>query len=78
MRIIKFRSIPRFFDKEKRGVKPNTIRRIEDTDPKAALVRVATHIIIENTETGETFTREITDASYIEMFGLWDISWKHE
>lgn len=63
---LKVRSIPENWDKEFNGNKPNTIRVLDGNDV----------IEVENTETGDVFTRRITDITTWK--GMIVISWKHE
>jgi len=74
---IHFKSIPENYEKEKDGRKPNTLRTLqsytehlfsEETEPKI--------IIIENSETGAFFTRQITDITIWQGWVI--ISWRHE
>jgi hypothetical protein len=78
--MITFKSIPANFKKEKSGQKPNTLRKDEPGDPRFIRLRArlpgALYIRIVNSETGESFTRSITDRTYWE--GWWIISWRHE
>lgn len=73
-----FKSIPIMFNKEKNGLKPNTIREIDEFDDRfRKLAEFETNLItIKNSETGETFTRKITDISIWKNIMI--ISWKHE
>jgi len=50
---IKVKSCPEFFEKEKSGLKPNTVRKLDGLDL----------IEIENTEGKESFVRTIRDIS---------------
>jgi hypothetical protein len=75
--IVKFKSHPIFFDKEKSGLKPNTVRMVPTADERFEALdqRIAGIIEIENTETKEVFQRVITDISF--WNGQFIISWKH-
>lgn len=75
---VSFNSVPKNFDKEKSGVKPNTFRKIDDFDPRFQMLKngEVSHITIRNPVSGETFTRKVTD--YTEWGGYAIISWKHE
>ena len=77
MILVKFKSIPENYVKEKDGRKPNTERVIEATDVrwKKLSKGIATHVRITNTETGEYFTRKITDVTF--WNGIVVISWRH-
>lgn len=75
--MVKFKSIPAMFVKEKDGRKPNTLRKIDMKDKRfhKLLSQIVNFIEIENSETGEIFQRAITDVT------AWDdwmiISWYH-
>jgi len=75
---VKFKSIPEMYEKEKSGIKPNTIRKIEGFDERfnKLVSGECKTIVIENKETGEKFFREITDVSI--WNDLFIISWKHK
>jgi len=75
--MVKFKSIPEMWIKEKNGRKPNTVREIDEMDTRfQMLMESETNLItIENSETGETFSRAITDVSI--WNNLMIISWKH-
>ena len=60
------KSNPEFFDKERIGYKPNTIRWIDGHDT----------ITVENAVTGEKFEREIEDISVYKDAII--ISWKQK
>jgi hypothetical protein len=79
---IYFKSIPEMFSKEKTIIKPNTERflcPVEEDEFKAA--GKITHIHIENTETGESFIRELTDITPFKFSDVCNtqyiFSWKH-
>ena len=80
MKTITFRSEPFFFYKEKDGTKPFTVRKLEDTEERYIALNkmTATHITIAHTNGMESFTRKITDVTYMPFFQLWSIAWKHE
>lgn len=70
------------YDKEKSGIKPNTIRKIEFTDERWTILM--NHLLghykegwihIKNSKSGEVFHREITDVSIWD--GIFIISWNH-
>jgi hypothetical protein len=75
--IVKFKSHPIFFEKEKDGRKPNTVRMVPTADERFEALdqRTATIIEITNTETKEFFQRVITDISF--WNGQFIISWRH-
>jgi len=70
-----FKSYPRYWKKERDGRKPNTFRKFKEGDTRFT-VRPGDTITMQNTETGETFTRTLTDLSYYE--GWMIFSWRHE
>ena len=70
----KFKSIPKFYEKEKKYIKTNTVRRYDATDERFKILKEASEknglkfnslyvIEIINTETGESFKRFIQDVS---------------
>lgn len=59
-----FRSIPEYYEKEKSGAKANTVRMLEANSIEELNSKQPTHIIIENTLTGEIFMRRLTDVSF--------------
>lgn len=63
---ITVKSNPEFYRKEKLGVKPNTVRILDFKD----------EITVENTETGESFTRILKDISVYN--GMIIFSWREE
>ena len=70
------------FDKEKTIVKPNTERFLRPCEE--AMLKAAddiTHIHIENTDTGESFIRELTDITPFKFYDVCNthyiFSWKH-
>jgi hypothetical protein len=78
---VSFKSREPFFSKEADGRKPNTIRQLDEDDPrrKTLLDWMALdqygEIEIEKTEGGSGFTRQVSDVSlYINLF---IISWRH-
>ena len=73
-----YNTLPEFYEKEKSGEKPNTVRCIE-TDVYLQ-IKKANLITIHNKITGDQFTRSITDISiigYILNNKYIVISWKH-
>lgn len=85
MEKVSFKTAPKFFYKEKLGIKNNTIRRAsflgKFTDKRFKILDKATNglnIIIEiiNTKTGEKFQRETKDVSKYK--NLYIITWKHD
>lgn len=80
-RIIEFKSIPLYFDKEKTDRKNNTVRQWEDNDWRFDLldefisgVEIEMDIMVVNTQTNEKFIRHIQDVT--EWNGLYIITWK--
>ncbi len=77
--IVEFKSIPIYYNKEKSGIKPNTVREEHELDERFALLRKEPHpqwIKIINRDTEEFFHRRITDVTIWNR--LFIISWKHE
>lgn len=79
--IVRFRSTPENYEKEKDGRKPNTVRILSQEDPRRKVL-AAWHplarldVVIENTETAEIFVRDdVTDVTYFNH--NWIISWRH-
>lgn len=82
---VKFKSIPKFYEKEKKYIKTNTVRKYDPNDERFEILKEASEkenlrqksfyiIEIINTETGESFKRFIQDVSiwedlYIITFG---------
>ncbi len=62
MELITFKTMPGFFEMERDGEKPFTVRRIGQNDQRfrSLFLGEATTIQIVNTETGESFLRELT------------------
>lgn len=82
MTTVEFKSTPENYKKEKSGLKPNTLRKIDQNDDRFITLRDKgkidykfIDIKIINTRTGKSFEREITD--YTEYDGYAIISWKH-
>ena len=77
-----FKSLPFFFEKEKKGEKTNTIRQVGEEDDKfdSLLWMLQSKeygtIGIVNPKTRESFYRKITDVSYYDERFI--ISWKHK
>lgn len=65
MKII-VKSIPEYYEKEKNGTKPNTVRKLDGNDT----------IEVHNTETGDKFERKLTDLT--EYKGTIIFSWRPE
>ena len=73
--IVKFKSAPFYYSKEKAGLKPNTVRRVESDERFSKLTNRTAHFItIQNSKNGKQFIRRITDISFWE--GLVIISWE--
>lgn len=71
---VKFKSIPKFYEKEKKYIKTNTVRKYEPNDERFEILKEASEknglkfnslyaVEIINTETGESFKRFIQDVS---------------
>jgi|LGVE01.1.fsa_nt_gb hypothetical protein len=80
-----FKSIPRYFTKERAGLKPNTVRKLSVSE-KMAFDQCRDEIdevTVTNTDTKETFTRKVTDISTFALESPYNgdmhiISWEHE
>lgn len=85
---LKFKSWPQYYIKEKAGVKPNTVRKIED-DPRFFILEmlpllkqshafdnVRLQIINSEDPTDSFIVDQITDVSVFEDMMV--ISWKHK
>ena len=80
---IKFRSVPAIWKKEYLNLKRNTIRSfnsIIEEDYRENILKEhlagkcsLLNVMIENTETKETFVRSVTDVTYYQ--GYYIISW---
>lgn len=99
---VKFKSKPVFYEKEKSGIKNNTVRVVDDNyfsyseDSRFNLLSdiyklslennykipedIKLYIEIENKETGESFTRKVTDITIFEnnFEMIFIITWEHE
>ncbi len=77
MRVV-FKSFPEFWKKEKEGIRPSTVRKVDKDDRRFKLLKEgkATMIKIINTETKESFYREIKDVTFWKDLCI--ISWEHE
>jgi len=85
--LIMFKSDPEMFEKEKDGRKSNTVRWSYDADEIACMTIFARdfkkgcqkYIQIENSETGETFVRKLTDITLLTDIsfygGVYIFSW---
>ena len=78
--MVEFKSNVKFYEKEKSGVKNNSVR-FYDTDPRFTLLDDFESGIIKNLsiktvnrETGESFIRKITDVSRVK--NMYIISWE--
>lgn len=83
--MVQFKSIDRIYHKEKLGIKPNTVRKIDLSDERFLhLISKAysgfndneISILIVNSETGDSFERWITDITIFNDLII--ISWKHQ
>lgn len=92
MEEVAFKSVPSMYYKEIKGIKPFTVR-IEDNqnDERFIALKKGTPKIIKiiNTINGESFKREISDISFMEMapitnegllinVKIWMIAWKNQ
>lgn len=87
--VITFKSNPDYYEKEKLGLKCNTVRVFELCDDREYILRdIMSEEIkkedvvlkIENNETGETFERMISDLTFFATNGveIYVISWIHK
>lgn len=80
---VSFKSIPRFFIKEKEGLKPNTLREVNMSDARfialASMIHTGKFGTIEIVEASgfypRSFLRHITDVTFFK--GMCIISWRH-
>ena len=72
---VAFKSIPKIFKKEKLGLKPNTIRKVDKEDIRFRSLKkgIAEEVSIINTRNGDWFHRKIKDITWWEDFVI--ISW---
>lgn len=66
--ILCFKSDPEFFNKEKSGLKCNTVRHISNIEWSGFTeddIKAGVYVDIENSETHERFRRKIKDVSTI-------------
>jgi hypothetical protein len=72
MKIIDFKSISPFYEMERDGIKPFTIRQYDKDKRFKALVQWRTRydwaIRITNPATGESFIRQLVNSSYLYYF----------
>ncbi len=80
MNVISFKSLPEYWEKEHCGLKPCTVRKLENRDPRLGLIedylsgKIKTiYVEIVHTSTQEKFLRQVTDITPFE--GLIIISW---
>ncbi|KDE68982.1 hypothetical protein MWG07_09210 [Fusobacterium necrophorum] len=85
--VVRFKSYPKFFEKEKSGLKCNTVRVFDTYDDRIKFLynvfsekEKDVFIEIENTETKEKFQRVISDVSTFKIGNeeVYIISWRHE
>ncbi|EFS20673.1 hypothetical protein FSBG_00170 [Fusobacterium gonidiaformans 3-1-5R] len=87
--VITFKSYPEFYEKEKSGLKCNTVRLFTLSDDREYILQDIMNeeikkedviLRIMNSDTGETFEREISDVSKFEVNNveIYIISWRHE
>jgi hypothetical protein len=76
--LVEFKTIGPIFEKERDGLKPNTLRKIDLKDKRFGMLRNGRirFIRIVNPGTKESFVREVTD--YTEWEGWAIISWRKE
>jgi len=86
MNLLKFKSTPEMYEKEKSGRKPNTARVFPTFLSEKDAERFDLlegwqqghrnlQIQITNTRTAQSFKRKVTDVTYWQ--DIWLISWKH-
>lgn len=79
--VVEFKSIPELYEKEKFGTKPNTVRKLPIGGERERKLRMWASLVdygqiaITNSETGESFLRNVADVTIFE--GLCIISWEH-
>lgn len=78
-----FKSVSPFFEKERNGLKPNTVRVIDLDDERFLTLeqwafnnKPLGEIQIMNPNTGAGFRRKVKDVSFWNRFCI--ISWEHE
>lgn len=81
--IVSFKSIKENYDKEKSGVKPNTVRVVDNSDSRfygTKSYKIIRIVLADNPE--EFFEREIQDITFYTNkhpeFTVCIISWKHK
>ncbi len=71
---VEFKSTPDYYHKERSGLKPNTVRKIDKDDVRFKLLRNGCQVIvITNALTKQSFKRYITDYTQWEHWAI--ISW---
>ena len=79
MERVSFKSIPEMYEKEKSGIKNNTVRLVDIFDKRFDILEdISNEVEIEiiNTETKESFIRKIRDVTFFYEYCV--ITWKHE
>ena len=77
--IIYFKSLPEYYDKEYRWIKPNTVRIVLEEEDHLIQSSNIVYIQLQNTETGYIFSRLLTDITrfiHNDMI-IYIFSWKH-
>lgn len=86
-KIVEFSLYPDFWDKERTGIKTNTVQHFGDEKDQQLFIKHMNNlefICMVNEVTGKSFTRRITDISQVLLNCkqvnkmLFIISWKHE
>ena len=74
-----FKSNPLYYNKEKHGIKPNTVRKVNANELGEIINNLffIQFIRIENTETEEFFIRKLKDISFILPEIEFIFSWEH-
>lgn len=86
MEKVTFKSFPVYYEKEKSGIKNNTVRRWEIFDKRFEILEQFENGFIEelfieivNTETKESFIRKVKDISHFGIAGVdFIITWDNE
>ena len=79
MKTIRFKSIPEYWIKEFNGLKPNTVRVFDDADSRQDVIiswlfqPFKLEVEIENTASGDVFTRTVKDIT--QFNDVYIISW---
>ena len=74
-----FKSFPQHYLKEKRGIKPNTMRIMSDSEDKLIQISPINYIYIEDSCDGDSFVRALTDITRFTHDNIiyYIFSWTH-